>query len=283
MHAERLTDSICYHAEGPVWSASWGGLRWVDMLAGDIMHRDAAGAVTRIPTPSPVVACVRPASSGGAVLALEKGFALEDPDGSITALPQLWDEDVRMNEGAIAPDGSFLCGSMAYDQAEGAAAMWRLFPDGRTERVLEGLTISNGLAFTDHGGRAYYVDTPTDRVDLFDWDAELGLVERRPFADLSAEDGHPDGLSLDAEGNVWVAMHGGSQVLGLGPDGAVIERIGVDARQVTACTFGGEDGHSLLITTSREGLAEDDDPQAGSLFIARPGAAGSTVERMFAG
>lgn len=293
MHADRITDSICYHAEGPYWSDTWGGLRWVDMLAGDIMQLSADGmaagaparSVSRIRTPSPVVACVRPAASGGAVLAIEKGFALEDPDGSIEQLPPLWDEDVRMNEGAVAPDGSFLCGSMGYDQADGAAAMWRLLPDGTTTRILEGLTVSNGLAFSADGTRAFYVDTPTGRVDLFDWDDQAGLVQRRPFADLNDQDGHPDGLCLDAEGNVWVAMNGGSQVLGLDADGGVAEKIAVGAHQVTACTFGGADRSTLFITTSRENLEDGDDPQAGSLFAVEPGGGvrGAAEERLFAG
>ncbi|MGY5765217.1 SMP-30/gluconolactonase/LRE family protein [Brachybacterium sp. DNPG3] len=281
MQAERLTDSICYHAEGPYWSDSWGGLRWVDLLEGDIMELRADGTAHRISGPSPVVACVRPADDGGAVLAVEKGFALEDADGSFTLLPPLWDGPIRMNEGAIAPDGSFLCGSMAYGATPGAAAMWRLHPDGQTEQVLSDLTISNGLAFSADGTRAFYVDTPTGRVDLFDWDDARGLVERRPFADLSSEDGHPDGLTLDAEGNVWVAMHSGHQVLGLGADGSVVERIGVGPRQVTACAFGDEDRGTLYITTSRENLPDGEDPEAGSLFAVRPGVVGPTDERVF--
>ncbi len=281
MHADRITDSICYHAEGPHWSDTWGGLRWVDMLAGDMLLLAEDGTTRRIPTPSPVVACVRPADSGGAVLALEKGFGLEDADGSIEVLPPLWDEDVRMNEGAIAPDGSFLCGSMAYDQSPGAAAMWRLFPDGTTVRILEDLTVSNGLVFSEDGALAFYVDTPTGRVDLFDWSDEEGLTNRRPFADLTEQEGHPDGLALDETGRVWVAMNGGGQVLGLDESGAVAARITVDARQVTACTFGGEDGATLYITTSRENVPDGEDPQAGSLFAARPGVRGTVTERFF--
>lgn len=288
MYADRLTDSICYHAEGPHWSDTWAtdtwsGLRWVDMLAGDIMHLCEDGTARRIATPSPVVACVRPSVSGGSVLALEKGFGLQDADGSIQVLPALWEEDVRMNEGAVAPDGSFLCGSMAYDKSAGRAAMWRLHPDGRTERLFGGLTISNGLAFTADGARAFYTDTPTGRIDVFDWSDADGLVERRPFADLREEDGHPDGLTLDDAGRVWVAMNGGSAVLGLDADGHVAERIEVGARQVTACAFGGVDRATLFITTSRENLAADEDPQAGSLFTARPGARGPREERLFAG
>ena len=300
MLADRLTDSLSYHAEGPYWSDTWGGLRWVDMLAGDLMHLDPAGtvspgttagrplateapegAVTRIPTPSSVVACMRPAAGGGAVLALEKGVALEDPHGASTPLPPRGGEDVRKNQGASAPDGSFLCGSMAYGARPGAAAMWRLMPDGTTTKLFGDLTISNGVAFSADGTRAFYVDTPTGRVDVFDWSDAAGLVGRRPFADLTAEDGNPDGLCLDAAGNVWVAMHSGGQVLGLDEHGTVAERISVGARQVTACTFGGEDRGTLFITTSRENLADGDDPAAGSLFAARPGVHGPVDELVF--
>jgi len=285
MRAERLTDSICYHAEGPFWSSAWGGLRWVDLLAGDVMALREDGSAERRPTGSPVVACVRPRAGGGAVLAVEKGFALEDPEGAVTVLPPLWDAPIRMNEGAVAPDGSFLCGSMAYGATPGAAALWRLHPDGRTERVLEDLTISNGLAFSADGSRAYYVDTPTGRVDVMDWDDAAGLVDRRPFADVASlgVDGHPDGLTLDAAGHVWVALHSGSAVIGLDGAGRLAERIEVGARQVTACAFGGEDLRTLFITTSREGLDADDDPQAGSLFTAVPGVQGATDVRAFTG
>src|SRR5699024_10052745 len=94
-------------------------------------------------------------------------------------------------------------------------------------------------------------------------------------------DGHPDGLCLDSAGNVWVAMHSGSQVLGLDEHGKVAERISVGATQVTACAFGGEDRGTLFITTSRENLADGDDPAAGSLFAARPGVHGPVDELLF--
>src|SRR5699024_9386025 len=130
-------------------------------------------------------------------LAIEKGFALEDADGSITPLPPLWEEEVRMNEGAIAPDGSFLCGSMAYATRTRAASMWRLRLDVTTDRILSGLTISDCLAFSADGTHAYYVDTPTGGVDVFDWDETAGRVERRTFGDLGSQEGAPDGLTLD--------------------------------------------------------------------------------------
>jgi sugar lactone lactonase YvrE len=287
MEARRLTDSLCYHGEGPIWSASWGdggALRWVDMVAGSFLELDpATGSIDRTEVPGPVVACVRPRRGGGAVLALEKGFGLQDPDGTITALPALWDGPIRMNEGTTAPDGTFWCGSMAYDQGDDAASMWRLGTDGTATRAWDDVTISNGLALSPDRAHAYYVDTPTGRVDVLDWDETSGFVGRRVFRDLGGEDGHPDGLTVDAEGRVWVAMNGAGRALCLETDGSVAERIEVGARQVTACTFGGEDLATLFLTTSRENLPEDEDPAAGSLFALEPGARGIAEELVFGG
>lgn len=287
MHATRITDSLCYHGEGPIWSATWGdggALRWVDMLAGDVLELDpGTSRTTRTASGSPVVACVRPRQGGGAVLAIEKGFALQDPDGTITALDPLWDGSIRMNEGAVCPDGSFCCGAMAYDTTPGAASMWRLDPSGSVTRLWDHVTISNGLAFSPDRELAYYVDTPTGRVDVWDWDEERGLVDRRLFADLRDHDGAPDGLTVDAEGRVWVAMNGAGCVLCLDTAGAVLERVDVGARQVTACTFGGPDLATLYITTSRENLPPHEEPVAGSLYAIAPGAHGIAEELTFTG
>ena len=130
MRVEQATDPVAYHGEGPVWSERWGGLRWVDMLAGDVLFLTPGGTVERRQVGG-VVAALRPRSRGGAVIGVERGFALEDAEGTITHLPEVWaDNRVRMNEGGCDPEGRFYCGSMAYDQASGAATLWRLDPDG---------------------------------------------------------------------------------------------------------------------------------------------------------
>ena len=140
MDVERLTDSIAGHGEGPVWSAAWGGLRWVDMTAGDVLSFGEDGSVSRIHVGT-VAAAVRPRDGGGAVVAVERGFLLESADGTTTSLSPLWsDPDIRMNEGGCAPDGSFYCGSMAYDKQPGAASLYRLDPDHSVTVVLTGVT-----------------------------------------------------------------------------------------------------------------------------------------------
>jgi sugar lactone lactonase YvrE len=281
MRAEQLTDLVTYHGEGPVWSASWGGLRLVDMLAGDVLSMQTDGTVVRRHV-GRVAAAVRPRRHGGAVIAVERGFVLEEPDGSLTQLDQIWaDEQVRMNEGACDPDGRFYCGSMAYDQRPGAGTLCRLDTDRSVHAVLDGVTISNGLEWSADGTQAYYNDTATHQISVFDYDPRSGLTGRRRFAAV-ADGGSPDGLALDDQGGVWTAVFDRGEVHRYNEEGRLDEVVEVPVRQVTACTFGGPRLGQLFITTSREGLDADEDPLAGSVFTADVGVCGLPV-REYAG
>jgi sugar lactone lactonase YvrE len=279
VRAEQVTGPVAHHAEGPVWSPCWGGLRWVDMLAGDVLSLGADGSVGRRHVGA-VAAALRPRRGGGAVIAVERGFALEEPDGSLTRLDPVWDdESVRMNEGGCDPAGNFYCGSMAYDQARGAGALYRLDRDGTVHRVLDEVTVSNGLEWSPDGSLAYYDDTDAHRTDVFDWSPETGLTERRPFVRYG-QDERPDGLTVDAEGGVWVAFYGGSAVRRYSPEGRLDAVVELPTPHVTACTFGGPELDELYITASAEN--REGDPMAGSLFRVVPGVRGRPV-REFAG
>jgi sugar lactone lactonase YvrE len=281
VRAEQVTDPVAYHAEGPVWSDRWGGLQWVDMLAGDVLSLGEDGAVRRRHVGG-IAAALRPRIGGGAVIAVERGFALEDDDGTLSPLEPVWsDPGVRMNEGGCDPDGRFWCGSMAYDQRPGGAALYRLDPDGAVHAMLAGVTVSNGLDWSPDGSLAYYDDTATHRVDVFDYVPGAGLTNRRPFVQLGERD-LPDGLTVDADGGVWVALNGGGAVHRYTPTGVLDAVVEVPAAQVTACTFGGPRLDQLFITTSRENLAPGDDPLAGALFRADIGVTGLPA-REFAG
>ena len=282
MRAEQLTAPVAYHGEGPVWSVRWGGLRWVDMLAGDVLSLGEGGSIRRTHVGA-VAAAVRPRRSGGAVIAIERGFALESTDGDLTRLAELWsDPNVRMNEGGCDPQGRFYAGSMAYDQRPGAAALYRLDQDRTTSIVLDGITVSNGIEWSPDGSRAYYADTATHRVDVFDHDPVRGPFNRRPFVDLTAEALQPDGLTVDADGGVWIALSNGASVRRYDRTGRLDEIIELPVRKVTACAIGGAGMDTLFITTSREGLEPGEDPLAGSLFRAIVGPIG-LLAREFAG
>jgi sugar lactone lactonase YvrE len=272
---EQFTEPLAFHGEGPVWSPDWAGLRFVDMLAGDIVSVDPTGALLDRLHVGSVAAAFRPRRTGGMVVATERGFALVDANGAVHRLPDLWtDPRVRMNDGGCDPQGRFYCGSMAYDLSPGAGRLYRLEPTGTVHIVLSSVTISNGLVWTPDETTAYYVDSATQRIDMFDHDPVAGLSRRRPFVEIPSEYGLPDGLTVDRDGGVWVALFGGSAVRRYGPDGVLDDVITLPVSQVTACTFGGPALDELYITTSRENVPAGEQPHAGSVYRAHPGVSG---------
>jgi len=272
--AENITGPVAYHAEGPVWSDSWGGLRLVDMFAGDLLTlRDSGVARLHVGT---LAAFHRPREGGGYVVATARSLAVSDfADGQ----PRPFAPECRLhggrrfNDGACSPAGTLYAGSMAADGSPHAGQLLRVQPSGRSEVAVDEVGVSNGLAFSPDGSRAYYADTNTGRVDVLDNEDDR-LVRRRPFVMISPDDGAPDGLTVDSEGGVWVALWGGSAVHGYDRRGRLQEVVALPARQVSACTFGGPELATLFITTSRENLPEGEDPEAGSVFAATPGVRG---------
>ncbi|KQV08017.1 SMP-30/gluconolactonase/LRE family protein [Leifsonia sp. Root112D2] len=271
---EQITDPVAYHAEGPVWSEQWGGLRWVDMLAGDILTLRGDGTIDRMHVGT-VAAFVRPRRSGGYVVGLEHGIGLsDDVNAPPVALPPMWsDPGIRMNEGGCDAAGNLYAGSMPYDVTPGAASLYRIAPDGLVETVLGSVTISNGIDFSPDGSLAYYNDSQTRRTDVFDV-IDGRLTNRRPFHDGNG--GTPDGLCVDSEGNVWVALNSMGAVRLYSPSAQVMAEIELPVRLVTACTLGGADGRDLYVTTSRENL-ENPEPEAGAVFRLRADVAGKAV------
>jgi sugar lactone lactonase YvrE len=247
------------------------------MLAGDVLTLEPTGDVTRQHVGA-VAAAFRPRSGGGLVVAVERGFVLVDRDGSVGPVQEAFtDPGVRMNDGGCDPAGRFFCGSMAYDESPGRGALYRFDPDGTVTPVLAGLTISNGIAWTPDGSTCVYVDTGTGRVDAFDYDVRSATLSgRRPLVEVDPDHGMPDGLALDAEGGIWVALWQGGAVHRYTPEGRLDAVVELPARQVTACAFGGPDRDRLFVTTSRLGLA-DAEPSAGAVFVADVGVRGAPV------
>lgn len=272
---EQITEPAAYHGEGPCWSASWGGLRWVDMLAGDLLTLLPDGSIHRLPTGSPVAAFVRPRASGGFVVGLERGLGLADePFGEVRHLPPMWDDaDLRMNEGATDPWGNLYAGSMAYSRTPGAGSLFKVSPDLDVTTVLPRVSTSNGLDFSPDAHRAYYHDTATRSTDVFDV-VDQELKNRRVFHEAVGTS--PDGLTVDSAGNVWVALNKVGKVRLYSPDAEILSEWELPVRLVTAVTLGGPDGRDVFITTSRENLA-DPEPAAGAVFHGRAEVPGKPV------
>ena len=224
-----------------------------------------------------MAAAFRPRRRGGVVIATEHEFVLADdvrradPDGGLRG--ERSGACGSTTAAATRPAGSG-AGPWPTTSRPGRGELFRLDPDGAVERVLADVTISNGLAWTADGARAYYIDTPTGRIDVFDADGAAGLAGRRPFVQIDPADGPPDGLTLDAEGRVWVALWGGAAVRCYDPDGPLVEQVDAAGAQgdrvhVRRAGAGRAVHHDL-----RRATTTDAHPTAGAVFRHRPGVRG---------
>lgn len=268
--AERVTEALALHGEGPVWRQDLGELWFVDMLAGDIVSVTESGDFVARRHVGSVAAAFRPRRDGGVVVATERGFAMLSTDDELSRRPELWnDASVRMNDGACDALGRFLCRSMENDAAAERNSLYRLELDGTTSVVLEGLTVSNGLAFSADGTSALHIDSPTHQVRRFLMPEDDGAwTDFEVVVDVDPAHGVPDGLCVDLDGGMWVALWGGSAVQRFDSSGRLTHVVEVPARNVTACTLGGDDGRTLWITTSALDIADRRHSVAGSIFRA---------------
>ena len=260
-------------AEGPRWDAAARRLLWVD-IEGCELHVLENGQDRAIGLDA-MVGAAAPTSSGAVLVALADRLALLDlADESVRTLVRLpHGPALRSNDGACDAAGRFWIGTMALDETPGAGALYRY--DASLERVLDEVTLSNGIGWTRDATRMYYIDSPVQRVDLFDFELASGRVDdRRPFVSIDESDGIPDGLTVDDEGGVWVALYGGSCVHRYDESGHLDAVLEVPAKNVTSCCFGGGDGRLLFVTTA----APD-----GNVYVTQPGVSGPPAHVFHAG
>jgi sugar lactone lactonase YvrE len=259
--------------EGPRWDAGAGQLLWVD-IEGCALHLfDPVSDEDRAIQLDDRVGSAAPTDDGDVLVALADRLAVVDLESeSVRTLVEIpHGEGIRLNDGACDPVGRFWFGSMALDYAPGAAALYRYSGGGGLDRMLEDVTLSNGLGWSPDGGTMYYIDSMAYRVDRFDFDLTTGEISgRRPFIVIERGGGIPDGLAVDDEGGVWVALWGRAVIRRYSPDGELEQVLDVPADNVTACCFGGDDGRSLYVTSASVDLSEEKRrarPLAGSVFV----------------
>ena len=278
LEAEVAVSAQCQLGEGPVWDLDRGLLWWVDLLAGSVHAIDpSTGARTRFDA-GDAVGAVGLTRGGGLVLALADSFALAGADGQDLARVPGFTIDrtaIRFNDGKPDPWGNFIAGTMAWDESGNPpGSLYRLAPDGVVTELFGDVGLSNGLDWTDDQNLFYYSDTNIGRVDVFDTDPDTGALSgRRPFVTVP----EPDGLTLDAEGCVWLALWGSGELRRYTPDGRLDTVVRLPAWQVTSAAFGGPDLGTLFITTAREGLTpaeQAEQPHAGDIFACTPGVTG---------
>jgi sugar lactone lactonase YvrE len=276
--ATRLLHVQARLGEGAIWDKRDRVLWWVD-IDGQALHRfdPASGNDRWWPMPSQVGTVV-PRTSGGVVVALRDSIVAFDPaTATSTTLATADLPGQRFNDGKCDPAGRLWVGALAIDGGTPRSHLYRLAAGGVLEPQLDGIAISNGLAWSADRTTFWYIDTPTRRIDAFDYDLASGRISnRRPAVVFPDGVGFPDGMTIDAEDTLWVAMWDGGAVLRCDPRrGTIVERLAVPgARNITSCAFGGNTLDTLYITSARGDHHDPAHPDGGDLFSARPVARG---------
>lgn len=275
--AHRGVDEV---GEGPIWDFRAQELFWIDVTQG-VVHR--LNPITSSHTALSIgvhIGAVALYTDEFLIAAIRDGFAtISKSNGSINYLSQVLREDtIRFNDGKCDPWGRFIAGTMRYQPEPGSAALYSYNQVGEVREIINGVGLSNGLCWDLSGKRFYYIDTLTKEISIFEYNTENGaLSNRKTFYTFATNDGSPDGMTIDINGNLWVALWGGGKVKCINSHAQVIAEIKLPVSQPTSVAFGGEKLDKLFITSARFQLSSEQqskEPLAGSLFVADVGVQG---------
>lgn len=285
LNAVLVLDEKTILGEGSIWHPKENKLYWID-IEGKILHiYDPVLKVDKQLKVGSRVGTIVPVQSGGALLALQSGIhKIDTKTGKLTFLINpLIDSNIRFNDGKCDPSGRFWVGTMALDSRKKGGVLYRFDKDKTVHLMLDSVSISNGIVWTADKKTMYYNDTPTGTIQAFDYDDTNGnITNRRVAVKIPNGIGAPDGMTIDAEGNLWVALWGGGIVGKFNPlTGELLQKIKVPAPNVSSCAFGGKNLDVLFITTARQWMNEEqlkNFPLSGGLFSVKPGVRGVRAE-----
>jgi sugar lactone lactonase YvrE len=297
----KATLSVDVHdviGESPLWDAAGERLIWVDNAVG-IVREGKQGTQgqwheSRQWALEESVGVAIPRARGGLIVAGGTEIFTISEAGERTQFACIAADRsaVKIGDGKCDPLGRLWFGTQPHDFRRGQCALYRVDLDGKVTMVLDGVGVSNGLDWSPDGRTFYYVDSLSRTVDAFDFQIDAGaIVSRRSIVKLADGDGGFDGLAIDRQGCIWVAVFGKGQLRCYAPDGELLARVEISAPGVTSCAFGGPQGADLFITSasivvppavaaligwsSESAESSARAPGAGGLFVCRPGVSGN--------
>ena len=289
MTPELALDARAELGEGPLWDDRRRRLLFVDIMRGHVYEFDPSTKTDRVLDVGEPVGAVALTTRGDWIVAAKSGFSRLDPDtGALTPIAAVEADRprTRMNDGYVDSRGRLWAGTMSLDGKREQGSLYRLDPDGSVTLMLSNVTTSNGIDWSPDDREMYYVDTGTGRVDRFDFDAGAGTIgNRRTFVTIDPAAGKPDGLVVDADGNIWLALWRGGAVHKYSPGGTLEQTVSLPVTLTTKPAFGGESLEDLYVTSAWIDLdagGRAAQPSAGGVFRLRPGARGRPPRR-FAG
>lgn len=280
LQAELWQQAEAVLGEGPNWDGRHDRLSWVDVVSSKAHVAGPDGRSLRSFELPGHVGAALPAAEGGWLVALADRLAHLDEEGGLTDVVPLEAHlpGNRANDAKCDPSGRAWIGTMSYDESVVSGSLYRLGPGPEVAPVLQGVGIANGLGWSPDARTMYFIDTVTHEVRAYPFDLSTGDIGRpRAVARVDEADGHPDGMCVDSDGCLWVALFAGGCVRRYTPDGRLDTVVRVPATYTTSCCFGGVSGDLLLITTATRDLDEQGrrrEPLAGSVWAVEPGVSG---------
>ena len=282
--AELALDIQAELGEGPFWHSQQNCLYWLDIEKRQLNRFDPLTQINISEALDRRAACVAMTEDGSLLLGGEGGveeYWPETEEWAYLVDPEKSKPANRINDGKVSPEGRFWFGSLNTQKEQNQASLYVMEQNGDIRQILSGLTNSNGLGWSPDGSVFYHIDTPTRQVSAFDYDSRLGSIRNRRVVVRFPDDpafGYPDGMTVDAEGMLWIAHWDGACVTRWEPEsGEMIAVVNVPASQVTSVAFGGEHFDTLFITTARHNLTPEKlagQPYAGGIFALEPGVKG---------
>lgn len=275
---EVVTNHTCLLGEGPVWDEVNNRIFWLDIIKGEIHWFCFIENEHGMMKVGQAVGAVALLGQEGLIAALQHGFAKIDigrKTVKMIADPEAHLPNNRFNDGKCDPHGRFWAGTMDdIEGTEGAGSLYVLDRDMSVSRKIKDVTCSNGLAWSSDGQKFYFIDTPTKQVVSYDFDTKSANIDnKKVIISIPEESGYPDGMTIDAEGMLWIAHWDGWKVSRWDPTkGKLLETFSLPVSRITSCTFGGQDLNELYITSAKVGLSDleqKEQPLAGSLFVIR--------------
>jgi sugar lactone lactonase YvrE len=270
-----VVNHTCLLGEGPVWDAKTKTICWVDILNGEIHQFSTLTNQLRTIPVNDMVGAVALCTNGDLIAALKSGLAIINrTNGEIKMLhhPEVHLPDNRFNDGKCDPAGRFWIGTMEISEEPDCGSLYMIEKDLSYTKKIEGVSVSNGMAWSPDHSTFYYIDSPTRKVVAYNYDITTGAITNKRIAvNIPQTEGFPDGMTIDTEGMLWIGHWDGWQVARWDPfTGEKLLSISLPAARITSCTFGGDDLQDLYITSARVGLTEQqlaEQPVAGSLFV----------------
>lgn len=287
---EVVTNHSSLLGECPVWDESNKTVKWVDIINGDLHSFKTGSEEMETFNTGSMTGAVVVRSSGGMIAALKEGFAaINLNQQSCTLIASPADHPgIRFNDGKCDAAGRFWAGTMSLNGTPGKGKLYVLNADFSIDIKLEDISCSNGVGWSLDNTKFYFIDTPTRQVVAYDYDLINCIISKKKvIITIPESEGLPDGMTVDADGMLWIALWGGWKIIQCDPfTGARLHEIKLPVSNVTSCCFGGDEFEDLYITSARTGLTPEklsSQPLAGYLFVIKNSGCKGLAPYSFAG